>query len=299
MATGAAQTSSGAASLASGASQLSSGSAQLASGSTQLASGAGQLASGNDQLATGLESGAQQVPSYTDDQRSALVTVVTTPVGVGSSADNPATVAASLVPVVLGLVLWLGTLMLFLTGPSVPSGPAWSQASAGRRVMARWLPAALVGVVQAAIIIAVVAISGVSISSPLGLVGISVLAAAAFAATNQALVAMFGGVGRMVSLAFAAVQAAAFGGLVPIETAPGVLQTLNGILPLPQYVAGASRFMLGGGGDVIGPCLTMVGWTAAALFVSLLFTARRRPELAEAARPQSAPAPLSVVPEHA
>lgn len=299
VATGAAQTSSGAASLASGAAQLSSGSAQLASGSTQLASGAGQLASGNDQLATGLQSGAQQVPSYTDDQRSALVSVVTTPVGVGSSADNPATVAASLVPVVLALVLWLGTLMLFLTGRAVPTGAAWSQASAGRRVMARWRPAALVGVVQAAVIIAVVALSGVPISSPVGLVGISVLAAAAFAATNQALVALFGGVGRMVSLAFAAVQAAAFGGLVPIETAPGALQTLNGILPLPQYVAGANRFMLGGGGDVVGPCLTIVGWTAAALFVSLLCTARRRPELAGAARPATAPGALSVVGDNA
>jgi putative membrane protein len=299
VATGAAQTSSGATSLATGAAQLSSGSAQLASGSTQLASGAGQLAGGNEQLATGLESGAQQVPSYTDDQRSALVSVVTTPVGVGSSADNPATVAASLVPVVLGLVLWLGTLMLFLIGPSVPTGAAWSQASAGRRVMARWVPAALVGVVQAAIVIAVVAVSGVSISSPVGLVLISVLAAAAFAATNQALVAMFGGVGRMVSLAFAAIQAAAFGGLVPIETAPAALQTLNGILPLPQYVAGASRFMLGGGGDVIGPCLTMVGWAAAALLVSLLCTARRRPELAGAARPATAPGALSVVGDNA
>jgi putative membrane protein len=154
--------------------------------------------------------------------------------------------------------------MLFLTGSSVPTGPAWAQASPGRRVLVRWLPAAVVGIVQAAVIIGVVAVSGVSISSPLGLVAISILGAAAFAATNQALVAAFGGIGRMVSIAFLAVQAAAFGGLVPIETAPAMLQTLNGILPLPQFVAGAGRFLLGGGGDVLGPCLTLVGWTVAA-----------------------------------
>ena len=285
VATGAAQTSSGAASLADGAGQLASGSAQLANGSTQLASGAGQLAGGNEQLATGLANGAQQVPSYTDDQRNALVSVVTTPVDVGASADYPATIAASLIPVVLGLVLWLGTLMFFLTGTSVLTGAGWSQASAGRRVMARWLPAALVGVVQAAILILVVALSGVSISSPLGLVGIGILGAAAFAATNQALVSLFGGVGRMVSLAFVALQVAAFGGLVPIETAPAALQTLNGILPLPQFVAGASHLLLGGGGDVVGPALVLVGWSLAALFVSVLATSRKRPELAHAARP--------------
>ena len=299
VATGAAQTSSGAASLATGAAQLASGSAQLASGSTQLASGADQLAGGNDQLATGLTNGAQQVPSYTDDQRSALVTVVTTPVGVGSSADNPATVAASLVPVVLGLVLWLGTLMLFLTGRFVPTGSAWAQASPGRRVLMRWLPAALVGVLQAVVVLMVVAASGVSISSPVGLVGFAILAAAAFAATNQALVGVFGGVGRMVSIALVAIQVAAFGGLVPIETAPAALQTLNGILPLPQFVAGAGRLLLGGGGDVVGPCLTLVGWTVGAFLVSVLCAARQRPDLALAARPQTAPAPMSVMAEQA
>ena len=107
VAMGAAQTSAGASSLATGAAQLASGAEQLAVGSIQLAAGAEQLAGGNDQLATGLANGAQQVPSYTDDQRNALVSVVTTPVDVGSTADNPATVVAALVPVVLGLVLWL------------------------------------------------------------------------------------------------------------------------------------------------------------------------------------------------
>ena len=73
----------------------------------------------------------------------------------------------------------------------------------------------------------------------------------------------------MVSLALVAIQAAAFGGLVPIETAPAALQTLNGILPLPQFVAGAGRLLLGGGGDVVGPCLTLVGWTVGAFLVSV------------------------------
>ena len=294
LATGTSQVSSGADSLSTAAGRLSIGASGVATGTSQVATGAAQTSAGASSLATGLANGAQQVPSYTDDERNALVSVVTTPVDVGSTADNPATVAASLIPVVLGLVLWLGTLMMFLTGTSVPDGPAWGQASPGPRVLARWLPAALVGVLQAAVVIALVAVSGVSISSPVGLVGIAVLGTVAFAATNQALVSMFGGVGRMVSLAFVAVQAAAFGGLIPIETAPAALQTLNGVLPLPQFVAGASRFLLGGGGDVVSPCLVLIGWTVIALLVSVAFAARRRLELAGVARPPSTAGPSTL-----
>ena len=213
----------------------------------------------------GSTNGAQQVPSYTDDQRSALVTVVTTPVGVGSSADNPATVAASLVPVVLGLVLWLGTLMLFLTGPPVPSGlrvvPGVARAAGPGALAAGRAGRCPPG--------------GDHHRGGRGQRGLDLLAAGAGrhrGAGRRGLRRDQPGAGGHVRRRRAdgqprlrAIQAAAFGGLVPIETAPAVLQTLNGILPLPQFVAGACRFMLGGGGDVVGPCLTLVGWTAAAL----------------------------------
>jgi hypothetical protein len=44
---------------------------------------------------------------------------------------------------------------------------------------------------------------------------------------------------------------------------------------------------------VVTPVLVLVGWTLAALFVSVLATSRKRPELALAARP------ASLVPESA
>jgi len=107
------------------------------------------------------------------------------------------------------------------------------------------LPAALAGVVLSGVVLGILLLTGASVSSPLGLVGIVGLAAASFAAVNQALVSVFGSVGRMVSLAFLAVQAGAVGGLAPIESAPGA-QLLNGILPLPQLVTGAGQLLLGG-----------------------------------------------------
>jgi putative membrane protein len=289
VATGAGQTSAGAASLAQGAAQLADGSTQLASGSQQLASGADQLASGNDQLATGLANGASQVPTYTDDQRTQIATVVTTPVQVGAEATSLATVATSLIPVVLALTLWIGTFMMFLTRSPGPAGSAWSQASAKRRVLFGLLPAFLVGLLLAAVVLGLLAVSGIFVGSMPGLAVLAALGALTFAAVNQALVSLFGSIGRMVGLAFVAVQAAAFGGLVPIETAPAVVQLINGILPVPQFVAGAGRLLLDGRGSVVGPCLVLVGWTVIALAVSVLSMTRRRPELAAAARPADSP----------
>jgi putative membrane protein len=289
VATGASQTSAGATSVAQGAAQLADGTSQLASGSSQLASGADQLASGNDQLATGLTNGASQVPSYTDDQRSQIVTVVTTPVQVGAEATSLANVATSLIPLVLALTLWLGTFMMFLTRSPGPTGPAWAQATARRRVLFGLLPAFLVGLLLATIVLGLLALSGIFIGSLPGLAGLAVLGALAFAAVNQALVAMFGAVGRMVSLAFLAIQSAALGGLVPIETAPGLVQLLNGFLPVPQFVTAASRLLLDGSGNVTGACVVLVGWSVLAVAASILLMTRRRPELAAPARPPTSP----------
>ena len=45
---------------------------------------------------------------------------------------------------------------------------------------------------------------------------------------------------------FLILQVAASGNVVPLETAPGVLRTLNGVLPLTAFVNGASQLASGG-----------------------------------------------------
>ena len=283
VATGAAQTASGATELNVSADQLADGANSLAAGADSLASGAEQLASGADSLASGLDNGAKQVPSYTKDQTTQISTVVTTPVGVKSNAEPGGTAAASLVPVLLGLALWLGTLMMFLTRAAVPTSQAWAQASSGRRVLLGWLPAAAVGLAQTALLMGLVLFSGVKVHNTVGLALFCGLAALSFAATNQALVALFGGFGRLASLAFAVIEAAALGGLAPIETAPAFIQMLNGILPLPQFVNGATEMVIGGiSGDIVGACVVLAGWMFLALAVSVVATSRRGPRLAPA-----------------
>ncbi len=291
VATGAGQTASGANEINSSADQLASGASQLASGADSLADGSKQLASGADSLASGLDNGAKQVPDYTKDQVTQISKVVTTPVGVTTNAQHGATVAASLVPVLVAVALWLGTLMMFLVGAAVPTSQTWAQASAGRRVLLGWLPAVGVGVAQTALLLGLVLYSGIKVHNLLGLTLFCVLGALSFAATNQALVALFGGFGRLISLAFAVIEAAALGRLAPIEAAPGAIQLLNGILPLPQFVNGASELVIGGfSGDVIGACVVLAGWMFASIAVSVIATGRKGPRLAAAtADPPSRP----------
>jgi putative membrane protein len=227
--------------------------------------------------------------------------VVTTPVIVKASADNPSTVAAALIPVVLGLALWVGTLMMLLTRPPVPTGLSWAQASPARRVLFGLTPVVLVGIAQAALLLGLVVVAQVPIASPVGLVLFTGLGALAFAATNHALVSLFGGIGRLVSLAFALVEAAALGGLMPIETAPVALQLLNGVLPLPQFVAGAGQLLLGGQGSLANACLVLAGWTVLAAGASILAAARLSGRIGAAdvisqstPRPEAMPASVSV-----
>jgi putative membrane protein len=297
LASGAASVASGTASVAAGADQNAAGSDQVDHGAAQLASGAKQLASGADSLASGLDNFAKSVPSYTDDQRKALDTVVTTPVTVSSSADHPSTVAAGLVPVVLALALWLGTLMMFLARAAVPVGAAWAQGSVRRRVLLGWATAVLVGLAQAALLLALVFFGGVKVASPVGLAFFCGLGVLSFAAVNQALVALFDGIGRLVSVAFTVVEAAALGGLIPIETAPGFIQLLNGALPLPRFVDGAGQLVLGGSsGDLIGANVVLALWMFVALLATAWATARRRPALAPARLTPAPAAGPAVVP---
>ena len=79
---------------------------------------------------------------------------------------------------------------------------------------------------------------------------------------------------------------------MPIETAPAGLQLLNGVLPLPQFVAGAGQLLLGG--RSAGQCLSgAVLWTVLAFAASLLAASRRSSRVGEVepAPPSPSPAP--------
>jgi len=274
---GAATLATGAGKLAMGGHAARDGARQLADGSGRLASGTGRLATGGDRLAGGLRDGAAAIPAAKDAAHQAQV--VADPVGARMTTLDPASDGSTLLtPAVLALALWLGGFVTYLVRPALPRRRLVAAVPAWRVTLAGWLPAAGLGLAQAALLLGALLALGADLASPVGVVAATVLGALVCAAVNQALVALLGpGRGWLLAIAFAVVQLVSLGGLLPISTAPGPLQALNGFLPLPRAADLLGRLTLGGGGGTPGSdVLVLLAWGVAGLVLTTVAARRRR-----------------------
>jgi putative membrane protein len=270
LASGAAKASSGAAQLASGAADAQSGAAQLASGAAQVASGAQGLAGGATDLSGGLGQAVEKLPSYTKDEASTLAAVVASPVAVeGVSQDI---LGSSSVPYLLAVALWLGGLVTFLVLAPVTRDSLGSTRSSLRLALGAFTPAAAVGVVQALLLTAVMAFSlDLSASGWAAFAAITALAAVSFAAVNQALAALLGGIGRFVAMLVAVVALAT----AVISTVPVLLDQVAGLLPTAAVLDALRAVVLGTSGGW-GGAVALVLWGVAGLGVTALAVGRTR-----------------------
>jgi putative membrane protein len=279
LAAGAQQLGSGAGRLASGATQASDGAARLAVGSSRVASGTSRLSNGSRELATGLGKGADRIPTLTREKRKALAGAVAEPVVSDADRLNATPSAAtSLAPGVIALALWLGAFVTYLVRRALPARALDSATTPFRVALAGWLPALVVGLVQSVLLFAVLGLFDVVMESPLGVAVFLLVPAAVFAALNQAFVAVFGPKrGWMVSIVFAVLQAVSLGGLVPVDTAPVLIQSLSGVLPVSLAAEGIGNLTLGGRvGSVAGSAAALLVWGAAALAVTTVAARRRQ-----------------------
>ncbi|WP_149205326.1 YhgE/Pip domain-containing protein [Actinotalea subterranea] len=274
----------GARELATGASQVTDGTAAAADGAqgaadgaAALAAGASELTTGATTLADGLAAGAAQLPASAQDAEE-LAAVVAEPVVTEATRINESPGGATdPAPLVVALALWLGAFAAYLLLEALPVRALRSPASGLRVALAGWRTAALWALGQATLVGATLPLFGVSLASPVAAVGLTALAALVFAAVNQALVALWGRVGWLVSIALLAVQAAALGGLVPIETAPAFFRALNGALPVPLVVDGLAHLTLGGEvGSLTAVVAALGAWLVAALAVSAVVARSRQ-----------------------
>ncbi|WP_454114709.1 YhgE/Pip domain-containing protein [Microbacterium lacticum] len=260
----------GATGLASGAGQLSTGATQLADGATQLSGGVTQLSMGTASLADGLTQASTSLPSYTDEQASDLASVVADPVQAEGTSTN--LFGASAIPLLATLALWFGALGSFVALQAVPRYALSSRRSSGLLALRALAPAAAIGAVQGLLVAAVVQFAaGYDWGAWWTFAGVAVVAGIAFAAVNQALVAVFGGAGRWVS-ALIGVLAVATG---IVSTVPGVLAAVAGLMPTtPAYTAMLAALTSAGG---LGAGLAgMIVWAALAVVVTIIAVARRR-----------------------
>ena len=264
------QTATGTSELADGTSQSATGGRQLSDGLVKLADGGSQLADGADELATGLEKGAKQIPTYDKQTRTALSSVVATPV----TAERPSSLFADIANTTFLaiLALWLGGLASFVVLRAIPARVLTSMKPSWRLAGEALLPAAGIAAVQAIALTAVLQILlGLSAGQVLALLPFTVLAGLTFVAVNHALVAWLGGVGRFVSIAAVVLATAS----AITQAVPPFLGQIVPFLPLTPALEGARAIATDSGGAG-GSAGLLLAWLLAGLAAGVLAVARHR-----------------------
>ncbi|WP_437582880.1 YhgE/Pip family protein [Paramicrobacterium sp. CJ85] len=282
---GASQLSGGAVQLSNGATQLSTGASQYVEGiteytggvvslsdaMTQLGDGASKLDDGAASLSDGLAEAVDQIPNYSESERSSLADVVSDPVST-SDDDSAFSFGSGGIPLYAVIALWLGALATFFLLRATPRATLGSTKSAFMLMLRSATPGLLLGVIQGVLVSVIVGIAqGLTFMEGLGFAGVAALIGAAFAAVNQALVAAFGGTGRFISM-IVGVLALATG---VISTVPGVLEKLFGLFPVSPARSAFSSVLLGTPG-IGGAVVALVVWLLAGVAVTTLSIALRR-----------------------
>lgn len=271
LSTGADQLSEGISQLATGVSAAAEGQGQLSTGLNQLNTGGKQLADGQRQLADGLAEGASKIPTYSDLDRANLKEVVANPIadtrnGAGVIPD------AAWLTLVLVLALWLGALGTYTVLQAVPSRLATSTDPNWKAVLKSLLPGLGIMATQA-VALTVLAAIVLDMGPGKGFATLAFLLVAgmAFVLINHALVAWFGGWGRLISGVLAAITAAA--GL--LSAVPAIFDVLTAASPLTPVLHGVRAIVTDSSG-VTEFVLGTVGWLVLGLVASVLAVLRAR-----------------------
>ena len=258
------QSAAGARALASGATQLSDGATALADGTTELATGLDTLATGTGDLAGGLRTAAESLPSFSDSESTSLASVIADPVSTNASAST--LFGPTAVPLLTAVVLWFGGLASFIVMRAHTARALTSRRPSAALALRAFAPAALIGAGQGLLVSVIVQfVVSYDVAAWWAFAGTAVLTGIAFAAVNQALVAVFGGIGRWIA-ALVGVVAVATG---LISTVPDWLSSLGAALPTAPAFAG----LIAGNGSAIA---ALVVWGVLSLVVTTLVVTLRR-----------------------
>src|SRR5699024_10577244 len=177
-------------------------------------------------------------------------------------------------PFVTGLALWLGAFGTFLLLPALRRRlldralPMWQV------VLRSLAPALLIAVVQTVEVRAVLTAIGIAPVSPLAVGAVTLAGAVMFAALHQGLLTVLGArVGRRASI----LRMVTLVGIVPVETAPQLLQSLSALMPLSIVTQGLVHAALGGTLVSTGSTLlAILAWAAVSLVLTLVASRRAR-----------------------
>lgn len=262
-----------------GTQQLADGADELAAGADQLADGSGQLVDGSHTLASELDSGADDIPNPDDETRDATADTIGDPVTVDTHAQASAdSYGAGLAPYFMGLALWIGGFVLFLVMRPLSQRALASGVAPWRVALGGWLPAAVVGFAQAALLYLVVVYGiGLQPAHPGWTLGFLVLTSFAFTAVVHSLQAAFGARGKFIALVILVLQLVTAGGTFPWQTIPEILHPLHQVLPLSYVVDALRQLIYGGSLESAGTAAVVLGsYLLAALVLSTAAAWRQR-----------------------
>jgi putative membrane protein len=269
------QSADGAGTLAEGTRGLADGTGELADGTDQLADGSGELSDGTRELADGLQEGADEIPTYTESERETMSQMGAEPVTTNSVRENEASGASTATfPFVVALALWLGAFATFLLLPTLNPRLLQSAVPMWRVVLRSLLPSLLVGVVQAVAVLATLTFIGIEPVSALGVGLITLAGSVMFMALHQALVTLFGErVGRVLSIVLMVLQVVVLVGIVPVQSAPQLLQDVASFMPITILSQGLVHAALGGTlTHISSTLLAILTWFAVSVILTLVFS---------------------------
>lgn len=270
LADGTDQSAAGANSLSTGAVALSDGATQLGDGAAELATGVDKLATGTGDLAGGLKTASESLPSFDDQESSSLASVIADPVSSNSSMNT--IFGPTAIPLLAAVVLWFGGLASFIVMRAHTARTLTSRRSSAGLALRAFAPAAAIGAGQGLLVALIVQfVASYDAAAWWAFAGTAVVAGIAFAAVNQALVALFGGIGRWVSALIGVVAVAT--GL--ISTVPGWLASIGQALPTAPAFTG----LIAANGSALA---SLVVWGVLSLIATTLIVAVRRTTSAKA-----------------
>ncbi|GAB3479226.1 YhgE/Pip family protein [Nocardiopsis coralliicola] len=265
--------------LSGGAGALDEGVAQLRIGADDLDDGVGKLQSGSDELAGALSDGADRIPVFDPDQRAARADMMSSPAQLAEEHDNRVPdYGTGFAPFFLGLSLWVGAMVAYMVLPPASGRALASSAASWRVAAAGWLPVAVLGAVQAAVMAgALHLLLGLESVNWPGLIGFLALGAAAYTAIVHWVDLQFGAPGKVIVLVLLILQITSAGGTYPLQTSPGFFQAIAPFAPMYWVVTGARHLISGGNtGVVLLGCLVLAAFTAGALLLSWAACAGKR-----------------------
>jgi putative membrane protein len=255
-----------------GATTLAASGQDIATGLKGISTGVSASATGATDLANGLDKAVAGIPTYGKEETKKLASVATNAVGIANGGSL--SFGQSSTPLYIVLALWLGALATFIGLRALPRRLLETTRSSLSLAVRSFTIPGIIAVTQGVLVATIIAFAqGFTLVQWASVAGLSALVGLAFTATNQALTALFGGFGRLISLVVGLLILVT--GVV--ATVPGVLVAALAVTPASEAITALQAAINPANVSGLGGAITaVVLWLIGAVLMTSLAISRKR-----------------------